>query len=262
MHTDRRYQMLSLVAAVLAWQLAVGVFGVIDPGVLPPPATIFERTLALLGEQSFLGHVSATIERTLLASVLATVFGVSVGVLMGWNDTVKALLGPLFSAVYPIPVIALLPLVVLVFSTDSNALVFTAALGGFFVVMWNAMNGARQIRQLYFDVATDNGATSPITIFREILLPGSLPAIFVGLRLAMNTALLIVISAELLAGGRGLGYYLWVSYQTYSLGDIYATLVVIATIGVGITYGLRWIGDRLITWTPAETERPAEHTFR
>ncbi|EMA62901.1 ABC transporter permease [Halorubrum lipolyticum] len=262
MNSDRLYQTLSLAAALLAWQLAVGVFGVVDPGVLPPPVTVFERTLTLLGEQAFLGHLSATIERTLLASVLAAVSGVSVGVIMGWNDTVKALLGPLFSAVYPIPVIALLPLVVLVFSTDSSALVFTAALGGFFVMLWNAMNGARQIRNIYFDVATDNGATSSLTIFREILLPGSLPAIFVGLRLAMNTALLIVISAELLAGGRGLGYYLWVSYQTYSLGDVYATLTVIAAIGVGITYGLRWIGDRLITWTPDENDRPAEAALR
>lgn len=262
MNTDRIYQTLSLVAAVLAWQLAVGVFGVVSPEVLPPPAAIFERTLALLGEQSFLGHIAATVERTILASALATVFGVTVGVLMGWNDTIKSLLGPLFSAVYPIPVIALLPLVVLVFGTDGSALVFTAALGGFFVVLWNAMNGARQIRSLYFDVATDNGATSSVTVFREVLLPGSMPAIFVGLRLAMNTALLVVISAELLAGGRGLGYYLWVSYQTYSLGDVYATLVVIAVIGVGITYGLRWVGDRLITWTPDETESPAENALR
>jgi NitT/TauT family transport system permease protein len=262
MNTDRLYQTLSIVTAVVVWQLAVGVFGVVDPGVLPPPATIFQRTLELLGEQSFLAHVWATIERTLLASVLATVFGVSVGLIMGWNDTAKALLGPLFSAVYPIPVIALLPLVALVFSTDRSALVFTAALGGFFVVLWNAMNGARQIRNIYFDVAADNGATSSITIFREILLPGSLPAIFVGLRLAMNTALLIVISAELLTGGRGLGYYLWVSYQTYSLGDVYGTLVVIAVIGVVITYGLRWLGERLITWTPDEDGRPAESTPR
>ncbi len=250
MYHDRLYQTASIVAGLVAWQLAVGT--VVSTDVVLAPTTIAAHTLTLLGEESFVTHVSATLRRTLLASVAATVVGVTVGTSMGWSERVKTALAPLFSAVYPIPVISLLPLVILVVGTGGGAIVFTAALGGYFVMLWNAMNGARQVRSIYVDAAVDNGATGRVALFREVLLPGSLPAIFVGLRLATNTALLLVISAELLIGDSGLGYFLWVSYRTYSLPDVYAALVLAGLVGVGITYGLGRVEETLVAWNPTD----------
>lgn len=246
--SEHAVQIGSVVAALLVWQLAVGVFGAVSPSVLPAPTAIGSRTVVLLADPSFLAHVAATVRRTIIASAFAAGFGVVIGVAMGYSDTVRALLGPIFSALYPLPVVALLPLLLLVFGRGDAALIFTAAFGGFFLVAWNAMSGAGGIESVYVDVARDNGATSTYALFREVLLPGSLPVVFTGLRLGLSTSFLIVISVELIAGNNGLGYVMWVSWNTYRLADLYASLVVIGALGMVITYGLASLQRVLVPW--------------
>ncbi|MEF8781117.1 MAG: ABC transporter permease subunit, partial [Haloferacaceae archaeon] len=101
---------------------------------------------------------------------------------------------------------------------------------------------------VYVDVARDNGATSTYALFREVLLPGSLPIVFTGLRLGVSTSFLIVISVELIAGNDGLGYFLWVSWNTYQLHELYAALVVVGAFGILITYGLERLQRYLVPW--------------
>lgn len=256
MNRDRVYQFVSVVTVLGVWELSTTLVPLVDAAVLPPPSKILLHTAALLGDGQFLGHVAATLRRTVVASFLAAGVGIPLGVAMGWNDTVKALLEPQLSAIYPIPVLALFPLLMLLLGTGEASLVFAAALGGFFLVLWNSMTGVREIRAIYFDVATDNGVTATTTLFREVLLPGALPMVLVGLRLCLNTVLLIVISAELLAGDDGLGYFLWVSYRTYTLTDVYAALVVVGVVGVAITHGIACVSNYLVPWTSADGWAP------
>lgn len=258
MNRDRIYQFTSVGALLAVWQLTTAVVPVVDPAVLPPPSRIVAHTAALLVDPRFLGHAAGTLRRTAVASFVACLVGVPLGVAMGWNDTLKAALEPQLSAIYPLPVLALLPLVMLLFGTGDRSIVFAASLGGFFLVLWNSMTGVRSIEAIYFDVAEDNGAALTWTLFREVLFPGALPMILVGLRLCLNTVLLIVISAELVAGDSGLGYFLWVSYQTYTLPDVYGSLLVVGLIGVGITYGLATLSESLVPWQAGD-ERPVEN---
>lgn len=250
MTRDHLYQLWSVALVVSGWQLVTGVVPLVHTAILPPPSSILVHTAALLGDGQFVGHLGVTLWRTVLASIAAAAVGIPLGIAMGWNDTAKALFAPLLAAIYPLPVIALLPLLMLLLGSGDTSLVFAAALGGFFLVLWNAMTGASTIRSIYLDVAADNGATAGTTVFREVLLPGALPMILVGVRLCLSTALLIVISAELLVGDAGLGYFLWVSYRTYTLTDVYGTLVVVGLVGVVITYGIAWISGYLVPWAP------------
>lgn len=248
MRRKHAIQLSSAIAVLLAWQLSVGSLGIVPPNVLPTPVAIAANTAALATDGRFLAHAAATVRRTVAASLFAATFGILVGLAMGWNDTLRALFGPLFSALYPLPVVALLPLLLLIFGRGDAALVFTAAFGGFFLVLWNAMDAAGGIEAVYFDVARDNGATSTYALFREVLLPGSLPIVFTGLRLGLSTSFLIVISVELIAGNDGLGYFMWVSWNTYQLPNLYASLVVIGAFGIAITYGLEYLHGYLVPW--------------
>ncbi|AUX08791.1 ABC transporter permease [Halalkaliarchaeum desulfuricum] len=243
----------SVAVVLLFWQLSVDVFGLVSPSVLPAPTAIAVQTAALGVDAGFLAHVASTLRRTVIASVFAAGFGIVIGLAMGWNDTVRSLLGPIFSALYPLPVVALLPLLILIFGRGDGALIFAAAFGGFFLVAWNAMSGAGGIESVYFDVARDNDATSTYALFREVLLPGSLPVVFTGLRLGLSTSFLIVISVELIAANDGLGYFMWVSWNTYQLGELYASVVVIGAFGIAITYGLERLQGYLVPW---EEETP------
>lgn len=250
---DYAAQIGSAVAVLLLWQLSVDVVGLISPSVLPAPTAIAITTATLATDAGFLAHVGSTLRRTVIASVFAAGFGIVLGLAMGWSDTVRSLLGPIFSALYPLPVVALLPLLILIFGRGDGALIFAAAFGGFFLVAWNAMSAAGGIESVYFDVARDNDATSTYALFREVLLPGSLPVVFTGLRLGLSTSFLIVISVELIAANDGLGYFMWVSWNTYQLAELYASVVVIGAFGIAITYGLEQLQGYLVPW---EEETP------
>jgi NitT/TauT family transport system permease protein len=244
----RSLQLLSLLVPVAVWQLAVGVFGVVSPAILPPPLVIAQNTVASLTDAAFLNHAAVTVRRTVVASAFASVFGTLLGLAMGWTPRLKAVLSPLAAAVFALPTIALLPLVILVLGSTERALVFTAALGAFFLVLWNAMNGARDVETVYLDVARDNGATSRYTLFREVLLPGALPLVLVGVRLGLSTSLLIVVAVEFIVGSAGLGHFLYVSWVAYRLPDVYTTLVVVGAFGIAITYGLAFVQYYLVPW--------------
>lgn len=252
---DRVRQALSVLVVLVVWYLATTVFGVITSTALPSPVRIATSASTLLTDTSFLTHVSATARRTVIASLLAVPSGVVVGIAMGWDERVKEALSPLLYAIYPMPVIALLPLIGLAFGNNDRALIFVAALGGFFVLVWNAMTAVQGINTVYFDVARDNGATSAYAIFREVLLPGTLSLVFTGLRLCLSTALLIVISVEFITADTGLGFFVWQSWRLYRLPEMYSAILVIGLFGIVITYGLQSLHARLVPWQSDFEER-------
>lgn len=238
---------LSLLAPVALWQGAVSA-GLVSPTVIPPPTVIGTRTVTMMTEGEFLGHLFATLRRTALAAGGSALFGVPIGFAMAGNRRVRNVLSPVISTIFALPVIALFPLLVLVFGSTEAALVFTGAVGSFVLIVWNARNGAKAIDPAYVEVARDNGANSRMALLREVWLPGALPLVFVGLRLGLSMSLLIVTAVEFVAGGDGLGYVLWISWQADVLPDLYATLVVVGAIGIAITYGLSLLRTRLIPW--------------
>ena len=244
---SNRIRVLTLLTPVVVWQGAVST-GLISPGVLPPPLVIGERTVTLLGEPGFIDHLFVTLRRTAVAAGLASLVGVPIGFGMAANRGLRSVLSPVISAIFALPVIAMFPLLILVLGSTEAALVFTAAIGSFILVVWNARNGAKGIDPTYVEVARNNGATTRLALLREVWLPGALPLVFVGLRLGLSMSLLIVTAVEFVAGGNGLGYTLWISWQSGVLPDMYATLVVIGAIGITITDGLALLRTRLIAW--------------
>lgn len=247
-NADRRRQAASVLVVLVAWQLATGVFGVPDSSVLPPPSSIAVSLVALSTDWQFLSHTLTTLWRTAVASAIAIPAGIGVGIAMGWDERMKRALSPVLYAIYPMPVIALLPLLLVVFGTGDRALIFLAALGGFFLLVWNAMTAVGNIEPVYLEVARDNGVTSTVELFREVLLPGSISLIFTGLRLCLSTALLIVVAAEFITANSGLGFFLWQSWRTYMLAEMYAAVVVVGAFGIAITYGLQRVHARFVPW--------------
>jgi len=243
----------SFVGILVVWQILIGVFSVVPAFLLPPPTTILAALGHLLGQSSFIDDVRITLIRVAIASLLASIPGVILGLAMGWNRTVKALLFPIVSATYPLPKVALLPLFMLVFGIGDKAFIVTAAIAATFLVMFNSMRGVADIGTLYFEVAQDNDVDSVYTYFREILLPGALPMIFTGLRLTLNTALLVTISIEFVAARHGLGAFIWSRWNTLQTPQMYAAVFVVSLAGVGITYGLEWVADYAMPWRTETT---------
>lgn len=242
-----RIRVLTLLAPILLWQVVVSA-GLISKSVIPPPIVIGSQTFELLADPGFVDHLLATLGRTALAAALASLFGIPIGFAMAANERLRAVLSPVISAIFALPVIAMFPLLILVLGGTEAALIFTAAIGSFILLVWNAKNGANAIDPAYLELARHNGATSRLAVLREVWLPGALPLVFVGLRLGLSMSLLIVTAVEFVAGDAGLGYVLWISWQSGTLPQLYATLVVIGAVGIAFTDGLALVRGRLIPW--------------
>ncbi|WP_336024130.1 ABC transporter permease [Halobellus salinisoli] len=241
----------SVIGILVVWQVLIGVLQVIPAYLVPPPTDVLDALVTLLQTNDFLEHIRITATRVFWASLIASIPGIIIGLAMGWSRTIKALIFPIVGATYPLPKIALLPLLMLVLGVGEGAFIGTAALASTFLVMFNSMRGVSEIGDLYFDVAKDNGVDSPYTYFTEILLPGALPMIFTGLRLTLNTTLLIVISIEFIAARQGLGAFIWTRWSTLQTAQMYAAILVVSVGGIFITYGLAWFADHAIPWKPA-----------
>lgn len=245
------YQLYSGIALLIVWEVGVSVFGLVSASLVPPPSEVALALVDLLGQQRVYDHAYITLRRSIIASVISATLALLLGIAMGWNRGFDAAFRPLLSAVYPLPVIALLPLVMLIFGVGDRSFIFVAGFGAFFLMLWNTINGVRSINEHYFDIAVDNDVDSTYLMYREVLIPGALPYIFTGLRLCLSTAFLVVVSVELIAADAGLGFAMWRSYSIFAMADMYAFIVIIAFVGALVTYGLEYLESFMIPWKAA-----------
>jgi ABC-type nitrate/sulfonate/bicarbonate transport system permease component len=111
----------------------------------------------------------------------------------------------------------------------------------------NTMAGVRQISPIYIDVARNYGA-SPLQVFLRVLVPGSLPLVLSGLRIAANVAFLSTVAVEMVMADRGLGALIWLSWQVLRVEQLFATLFVISLFGISLNALLNWTAGRCAPW--------------
>jgi NitT/TauT family transport system permease protein len=240
----------TLIVCAALWEIASR-RALISPVFFPPPSVIVTTIIRLFVLGDLFRDTGATLGRVAIGLVLGGVPGFLVGLVMGWSRRVRTILDPLIAAVQPLPKIALFPLVLILFGLGESSKIVIVALGAFFPMVINTMAGVRAISSTYFDVAECYGAGRLMT-FTDIVVPGSLPMAFAGLRLAFNLALLITITVELLSARQGLGAVIWMARETLRIEELYAALVVIACIGIACNALLRCLSGRLIPWQPFE----------
>ena len=166
---------------------------------------------------------------------------------MGLSPIVRAAINPMVAATYPIPKIAILPLIMLIFGLGEMSKYVVVAIGVFYLVLINTMAGVMNIEKIYLDVGNNFGASRKDMYF-TIALPGSLPLIFAGLRLGWGVALLLIVAAEFVGAKSGIGYLIWQSWQTFSVEAMYVGLIVISVLGYVSSLVLDELERILIPW--------------
>jgi ABC-type nitrate/sulfonate/bicarbonate transport system permease component len=278
--SDTRDRILSVafpICLLALWEMAVRLSW-LDARFFPPPTAVVEALGKLVARGDLLGrlwllpelvvagdwsgarkvfeqgHIWVSLFRILGGFVLGTVPGVFLGVLMGMNRTLRVTLDPVVSAVYVVPKIAILPLLMLVFGIGEVSKIMIVGIASFFLVLINTVAGVRDIEPVFLEAGRNYGANR-WQIFWHVVIPGALPIIFAGLRLSLGTALIVIIAAEFVAAQFGLGYLIWFSWQTLMTEDMFAGLVVIMILGALSTSGLQAIERRLMPWRG--DDRPA-----
>lgn len=239
----------SPILLLLCWE-AFSRVGILDARFYPAPSTIVGNWVKLAASGEWLGHVLISMERGLKGFALGTLPALFIGITMGLSPLVRSLLQPSIAALYPIPKIAIFPLVMLIFGLGEMNKYVIVAIGVFFQVVINTVTGVVNIEQIYLDVGKNFGA-SRREFYLGIALPGALPVIFAGLRLGWGVALLLLVTAELANSKSGLGYLIWQSWQTFQIEEMYIGLVTISLIGYLSFQLIDLLEHYLVPWKPA-----------
>src|SRR3989441_11270716 len=178
---------------------------------IPTPAEVLEEAVALFGSAGFYVHILASLERIWLGFTIATTLGVGLGLLIGWFRFAEDTLFPPIELFRPIPPVAWVPLSLMLWPTERSSIVFITTLGAFFPIVLNTIHGVEGIDRQLVRAATSLGA-GRAAIFREVVLPGALPSIVTGMSVGMGVSWICLISAEMISGQFGVGYFTWVAY--------------------------------------------------
>lgn len=237
---------LSPLALLLLWEVASGT-GLLDTRFFSRPSWILATLWQMVASGELVRHVGISLLRVAVGFIVAAIPGVIIGLTMGLFRPVRAVLEPIVAALYPIPKLALLPLLLLIFGTGELFKIMTIGLGCVLLIVVNTAAGVANIDPIYLDVARTFGAGRR-DYYLTIALPGALPMIFTGLKLGMGVALLLIVAAEMIGAQSGIGYVIWTSYQVFDLEQMYVGLILMAFFGYVSTLSINLVERRLIPW--------------
>ncbi|MFW5899534.1 MAG: ABC transporter permease, partial [Jiangellaceae bacterium] len=194
-------------------------------------------------------HVWATLSRVLGGFLIGALPGVLIGMVMGLNRTVRMMLDATMSAVYVLPKIAIFPILMLVFPDPfgEGPKIAVVAISAFFLVAINSMAGVQGIDPVFLQAGRNFGA-GRLQMLRHVILPGAMPIVFSGLRLALGTCLIVIVAVEFIRAQTGVGFVVFYHWQVLSTAKMYAGLVVVMALGVGLTALLQWAERRAMPW--------------
>lgn len=228
------------------WELA-GQLGVIDVRFFPPPTQIAGDAVGLVRDGDLQSHLLISTRRVLLGFALGSFVGVVAGILLGISRLARAAFEPLLSALYTVPKLALLPLLLLIFGVGETPKILLIAITVFFFMWISTMTAIVAVPGGYREAATAFDA-SGYQMFRHVLLPAALPQVFVGLRLSAGVAVLVLVGAEFVQGNTGIGYLIWHSWTLFLAGRMYVGIIVVATLGVVFMGVVVQIGRWVTPW--------------
>jgi ABC-type nitrate/sulfonate/bicarbonate transport system permease component len=243
------WQPLAIIVVFLAsWEMAVSA-GALSALFFPPPSVIALTLVRLTANGVLPAHMAATFSRLVVGLAIGGMIGLLLGLWMGWSEQVRRVLDPLVAALHPVPKTAMLPVIMIIFGIGESSKIVIVVIAAFFPMLINSMAGVRQINPIHFEVARSFQAT-PWRVFTRVVLPGSLPMVLAGARIALNVSLLLTIGVEMVAAHQGLGALIWLAWETLRTEQLYAGLTVAAMLGVGFNRLILALTAHFVPWQP------------
>jgi ABC-type nitrate/sulfonate/bicarbonate transport system permease component len=237
---------VSLTGILLLWELC-GRLGFLNPLFFPVPSLIAIAFFTMIGDGEIQANLSITLFRVFAGFLIGTIPGIAIGLVMGASEKIRLLLDPVVAATYPVPKLAIFPLLMIIFGIGELSKIVAIAIGCFFLVLINSMAGVRNINKVYFEVAKNYGADK-WQLFTRVILPASLPMIFTGIRLALGTSLIVVVGVEFVSANYGVGALIWNAWETFEIEKLYVGIFLCAILGILFTVILKWVEKRITPW--------------
>jgi ABC-type nitrate/sulfonate/bicarbonate transport system permease component len=223
------------------------------PDYLPAPSIIARQTLTMLASGELMRHIGVSLFQALSGFAIGAFFGTVLGLLSGALRPVDRFYEPLISLTYPVPKIALLPLIFAWFGLGDLSKIVTITISVFYPIYISALAGAKSVSRVHVWAARNMGASATQIIWR-VLLPTALPQIFTGLRIGLALSFVVMFVAEMVESSVGLGYLILFAEQNLRFDMMYVAIVSIGIIGFSADFLLRQIGKRLLVGQLTATE--------
>jgi ABC-type nitrate/sulfonate/bicarbonate transport system permease component len=243
---ERILYLISPIVLLVAWQLLI-MAGFGDRRFVPEPTDIAVRFWEMILSGELAQDVVVSLYRIFAGFFLGVIPAIAVGLLMAMFRPVRIFMTPLIAALFPIPKIALFPLILLAFGFGDASKIVLVAIGVFFPVIINTFTGAANIDRIYIDVANNYGASRTV-MFSRIVFFGALPMIFAGLRVGLAVSFIVLISAEFVAAKSGIGYLIWNSWELLSVDIMFVGIVTVGFLGLITSVILDEIEHLAIPW--------------
>ncbi|MEX8519424.1 MAG: nitrate ABC transporter permease [Leptothrix sp. (in: b-proteobacteria)] len=240
--------LLGFVLLLLVWQ-AVSQAG---DKQLPGPLPVWHSAVELFADPFYIKgpndqgigwNILSSLKRVGLGFGLAALVGIPLGFMIGRFDFLNQMLDPLISLLRPVSPLAWLPIGLMVFKAAHPAAIWTIFICSIWPMVINTAVGVRQVPQDYLNVARVLNL-SELTVMRKILFPAVLPYMLTGVRLAVGTAWLVIVAAEMLTGGQGIGFWLWDEWNNLNVAHILIAIFIIGGVGLALEALLVWIARR------------------
>jgi NitT/TauT family transport system permease protein len=239
---------IGVVAFFLAWELLTR-YEILNPFYVPPFSKIIVKGYELFASGVIWEHMWFSLTNFTIGFAISVVLGVLMGVPMGWYKNVCKTFDPLLSGIYATPLIALLPLIIMMFGLGAISKIIMTVLAAVFPILINTMVGIANTDNRLITMARAFGARDR-QIFMKVSMPGSLPFIVAGMRVALGRALVYIVVAEQYGAATGLGYLSSVAAQRFQMAAMFVPIVIIAALGAMLNELLKMLEKRLENWKP------------
>ena len=237
---------LPIVLLLAGWELAARV-GAVDPAIIPPVSVIGAELWRLVADGELARHFGDTFGRLFLAYALAAILGLGLGLFMGYFESVFLVFEPLVESLRPIPNSALIPVTMLFFGPTDTMVFFSIAWACFFPILINTIDGVRGIDPVLVNTAR-TFRIGGVDLFRKFIIPAALPVIWTGLRVALALALIVGVSAEMIVGQNGVGYFMVYAAQRFSAAMMFSTVFAVAVVGYLLNKLFLVVDDSVLAW--------------
>jgi NitT/TauT family transport system permease protein len=248
--SERYFRLLwgtvGIIGCLLVWQLGSST-GIFDPLFVSSPLEVLRTAFVLLPSPEFLGHLLTTAQCLFSGLSIAIVVGVLVGLPIGWVPRLNAIFEPVIAAVYGVPYIAFLPVIIMwtgIGITSRIIIVFWSAV---FPLIINSIQGAREVDDDFLRVGRSFSATN-LQMFFTITLPASVPYILAGLRTSIGRAIVGVVVAEFFMSSKGLGYFINLKANALEMAPAFVAIVLLALFGIALVSIVTYVENRFCSW--------------
>lgn len=233
------------VALIAAWEATGRVFG---STWISLPSLISQRLLEWLGND-LLRHTAVTVQEIVIGLAIGGTNGVAAGLFLGRARVLGPLFRPIVVGLYSIPIVALAPLLILWFGLEMTPKIVLVAISAFFLLFFNTFSGVQTIDPDIVAALRLMGASSSEE-FRRVIVPGAMPWIVSGFKIAVPYAFAAAVTGELLAAREGIGSLLSRAAAQFDMTGLYAALLVLMVMGIAASALMLVVERHLLRWRP------------